>query len=159
MNQSLKVCISNPSVLARLYSFVIMYQNEWRYHWRSTFLVSIKESMRIQTQQNLEVVPFVVNDYSWCFTWHNFSHSRLQTKKYVIYSHAWKFLDQKNCSICLYFKSTEGIPKSTTFPLFIFLLRLFFISSSRPFSLSTFPPQSTKIRGIVCFLSYTFRQV
>ncbi len=31
--------------------------------------------------------------------------------------------------------------------------------SSLPFSLSFFPPEWTKIRGTVCFLSYTFHQV
>jgi len=67
------------------------------------------------------------------------------------------FLSRQNFPIWLYLKLTEGILKSTPFP-FLDFFYAFPFSSSLPFSLSTFLPEWTKIRGIVCFLSYTFRQ-
>jgi hypothetical protein len=78
--------------------------------------------------------------------------------RHIDISRACKFLEQANCSTSLYFKLTEGIPKSTPFPVLHYFCAFPF-SSSLTFSLSFFPPEWTKIWGTVCFLSYTFHQV
>jgi hypothetical protein len=54
----------------------------------------------------------------WLHVEHGFTRHR-----HIDISRACKFLEQANCSTSLYFKLTEGIPKSTPFPLFTLLLR------------------------------------